>query len=161
MNNTDKNNLRLKIKNVYVLLCLIYILVTILEIVKYFISESSLYGLIYLIMCIIIIFFITTTTINYNKGNKKKRFSKILIAVLLGLFSSFLLPLVIDNSLNYEILNSYIDRNKLTINIIKPIIYLLFLLIAFYDIKMNSKKSKNIKFDVKTLENRLKTPKNE
>lgn len=153
--------MRLKVKNVYVLLCLIYILVTILEIVKYFISESSLYGLIYLIMCIIIIFFITTTTINYNKGNKKKRFSKILIAVLLGLFSSFLLPLVIDNSLNYEILNSYIDRNKLTINIIKPIIYLLFLLIAFYDIKMNSKKSKNIKFDVKTLKNRLKTPKNE
>lgn len=153
--------MRLKVKNVYVLLCLIYILVTILEIVKYFISESSLYGLIYLIMCIIIIFFITTTTINYNKGNKNKRFSKILIAVLLGLFSSFLLPLVIDNSLNYEILNSYIDRNKLTINIIKPIIYLLFLLIAFYDIKMNSKKSKNIKFDVKTLKNRLKTPKNE
>ena len=71
--------MRLKVKNVYVLLCLIYILVTILEIVKYFISESSLYGLIYLIMCIIIIFFITTTTINYNKGNKKKRFSKILI----------------------------------------------------------------------------------
>lgn len=153
--------MRLKVKNVYVLLCLIYILVTILEIVKYFISESSLYGLIYLIMCIIVIFFITTTTINYNKGNKNKRFSKILIAVLLGLFSSFLLPMLIDNSLNYEILNSYIDRNKLTINIIKPIIYLLFLLIAFYDIKMNSKKSKNIKFDVKTLKNRLKTPKNE
>lgn len=151
--------MKLKVKNVYVLLCLIYILLTIIEMVKYFICDSSLYGLLYLIICVIITFFITTTTINYNKGNKKKRFSKIVIAVLLGMFSSFLLPMIIDKSLSYEILNSFIDKNKLTINIIKPIIYLLFLLIGFYDIKMLSNKPKNIKFDVKTLKNRLKTAK--
>jgi len=70
-----------------------------------------------------------------------------------------LLPMIIDKSLSYEILNPFIDKNKLTINIIKPIIYLLFLVIGFYDIKIQSNNRKNIKFDVKTLKNRFKTSK--
>lgn len=128
-----------------------------IEFVKYFICDCSLFGLIYLIICMIILFLVGITTINYSKGNKKKRISKILLAVILGVFASFILPSIIQNSLSYEIINSFNDKNKLTINIVKPIIYLLFFITALYEGKFLSNKAIKHNFNTKNVKIMLKT----
>lgn len=143
--------MKLKSKNVYLLFTLIYIVLTIIELIKYFIFDSTMFGLIYLVINIFIIFMISMVTINYDKAYPIKRISKVLVSCLLGIFASFVLNIIIEGNLSYIIENDFVDKIYLTKNIFKPIIYVLFILMSALEIKViNDKKHGN---------NVLKSPK--
>lgn len=150
---------RFTVKGVYIILSILYFIFTLIELAYYFFCDSTLFGLIYLVMSIVIIFFVTTVSINYTTSNPKKRISKVLIAVILGYFSSYVLNSITSNIIDYEVIDTFIIKIYLTKTILKPIIYSLFLFTALYEINMLLKKANKPYFDVKKLIKRIKSTK--
>ena len=60
----------------YSLLTLIFIVLTILELINYFSFESNLIGVFYLILNLFIIFLLINMVVNFGKSNYKIRISK-------------------------------------------------------------------------------------
>ena len=90
-------------KNIIRILTCIYVILSIIEFIKYFFVNSNLFGLIYLIINLFIIFLLVTVAYNYNRYYSIPRISKLIITVILGIFSSYILKIVIINNMNYTI----------------------------------------------------------
>ena len=73
------------------LIALLYIVITIIETVKYLFSDSNIFGLIYLLISSFIIFLLVPTSHNYNRYYSSARISKLIIIFILGIFSSYFL----------------------------------------------------------------------
>lgn len=108
----------------YSLLTLMFIVLTILELVNYFSFESTLLGLLYLIINFFILFLLINMVINFGKSNYKIRISKNLIVIVLGILSSYLLGYVVPLLLNYTD-SSFLFAKEIYVysKILKPIIY--------------------------------------
>jgi len=132
-----------KYKKIFIVFTsIIYVLLTIIELIKYLKVDSNLYGVLYLVLSLIIIFFLVTVTYNYKRSYSATRTSKLIIIVVLGLFNSFLLNKILIASMSYFDSSSVmIDEIGFIKNIIKPIMYLLVAAFTFFEIKkINLKK---------------------
>ena len=132
-----------KYKKIFIVFTsIIYVLLTIIELIKYLKVDSNLYGVLYLVLSLIIIFFLVTVTYNYKRSYSATRTSKLIIIFVLGLFNSFLLNKILIASMSYFDSSSVmIDEIGFIKNIIKPIMYLLVAAFTFFEIKkINLKK---------------------
>ncbi len=115
---------------------IIYILLTIIELIKYLKIDSNLYGVLYLFLSLIIIFFLVTVAYNYKRYYSTSRISKLIIIIVLGMFTSFLLNRILINSMSYFDSSSVmINEIGIIKNIIKPIIYIFIAIFTFIEIK--------------------------
>ena len=115
---------------------IIYVLLTIIELIKYLNVDSNLYGVLYLLLSLIIIFFLVTVSYNYKRSYSTTRISKLIIIVVLGLFTSFLLNRILISSMTYfDSSSEMISSIEVIKNIIKPIIYLFVAAFTYFEIK--------------------------
>ena len=131
------------------LIALLYIVITIIETVKYLFSDSNIFGLIYLLISSFIIFLLVTTSHNYNRYYSSARISKLIIIFILGIFSSYFLNKIVLNVSYVDSSNVYIDSVFVYKNILKGIIYFFIFAFTLLEFKLdklllnNSKKKKS------------------
>lgn len=111
---------------IYIVILLVFVSLTLIEIIKYLFFNSNLFGLLYLILNCFLAFNLFIIVINYKNGNVKIRISKNCFIIVLGLIGSFILPNISDS------LNDFVDESSLFVDsifwisrIVKPILYLL------------------------------------
>lgn len=111
---------------IYIVILLVFVSLTLIEIIRYLFFNSNLFGLLYLILNCFLAFNLFIIVINYKNGNVKIRISKNCFIIVLGLIGSFILPNISDS------LNDFVDESSLFVDsifwisrIVKPILYLL------------------------------------
>lgn len=121
-------------KKFLIIVTISFILLTLIEYIKYFFSGNNFFGLIYLILNMFIIFMIIPITKNYNKYYSGARISKLIIIITLGVFSSFILNKMVLSLLSYiDASSDYISSIFVTKNILKTIIYILLAIFTYYE----------------------------
>lgn len=136
------------------LLTLIYIILSIIEIVKYCLVDSCLYGLIYLLITLLIIFLLVPVSYNYNKYYSVARISKLIMIILIGIFNSYILNIIVINNMSYIDASVLYNKDIFVIkNILKGIIYFILVVFTAFEFKLdkilcnklsNKSKSKSI-----------------
>ena len=124
-------------KYFYMIMTAVFILFTAFEVFMYMKMDASYVGIFYLLFNFFIMFMLFTTTYNYNNANKKIRVSKNIIAIVVGLFTSFILTFILSNVFNYTD-NSFVFSKSIFIisKIIKPIIYIFLAIISVLEFKI-------------------------
>lgn len=123
-------------KIVFHLSTIIYVIMSLIELVKYMFFDNTLFGLYYLIVTLLIIFFMVPCAYNYKKYYSLARISKLIIIVVLGIFNSFILQHIIFNLMTYvDQSKEFIDGIFIYKNVLKPIIYFILLAICILDFK--------------------------
>lgn len=131
-----KNIYKIK-KTTITLLTLSFIILTIIEFVKYFCIDSNLFGLNYMIINFIIIFLMVPVAINYKKYYSPQRISKLIIILILMLINSYILGPIVLNSMSYTDSSSeYINSVFVIKNILKGIIFGLLLVFTTFEFKL-------------------------
>lgn len=131
------------------LITLIYIIITIIETIKYLFNDSNIFGLTYLLISSFIIFLLVPVSHNYNRYFSSARISKLIIIFILGIFSSFFLNKIILNLSYIDSSSVYIDSVFVYKNILKGIVYFLVFVFTLFEFKLdklllnNSKKKKS------------------
>ena len=127
-----------------------YVILTIIELIKYLISSNNIYGVAYLCLSLLIIFLLVPVCYNYKKYYSTARLSKLIIIILLGIFSSYILNIVVLNNLNYiDGSKDYIKSIFAIKNIIKGIIYGLLFIFTLLEFKLDKLLIKNLNKDKK------------
>ena len=135
-----------KYKKMFIrLITLIYIIITIIETIKYLLSDSNIFGLIYLLISSFIIFLLVPTSHNYNRYFSSARISKLILIFILGIFSSYLLNKIILNLSYVDSSNVYIDSVFLYKNILKGIIYFFIFAFTLLEFKLDKLLLNNVK----------------
>ncbi len=129
--------MKYKYKKIFLLLfTLLYIILTIVELIKYLKSDSELFGLVYNIINIFIIFLLVPLLYNYKKNYSKARISKLILIIIIGLFNSYILKTIVINSMNYvDTSNLYIKNIYVIKNIIKIIMFILLMIFTYIESK--------------------------
>lgn len=128
------------------IITVIFILLTIIELIMYMFSKNNLFGLIYLIISLFIVFLLVPVSYNYNKYFSTARLSKLIIIFILIVFNSYLLQLIVLNAMNYvDASNLYIKKDFVIKNIIKPIMDFIILLFILLEFKLDKLLIKNKK----------------
>ena len=131
-----KNIYKIK-KTTITLLTLSFIILTIIEFVKYFCIDSNLFGLNYMIINFIIIFLMVPVAINYKKYYSPQRISKLIIILILMLINSYILGPIVLNSMSYvDSSSEYIKSVFVIKNILKGIIFGLLLVFTTFEFKL-------------------------
>ena len=125
-------NMRKKMKSFYIAVSIIYVLLTGYEVYVYMNMESTYIGIIYLYINFFIMFLFTTMSINYYKANLIVRFTKDVMAIFLGFFSSFILPFILVGISGFvEESPLFFEKAKVTIQFFKPAVYCMMILLAY------------------------------
>lgn len=142
--------MKYKYKKIFLLLfTLLYIILTIVELIKYLKSDSELFGLVYNIINIFIIFLLVPLLYNYKKNYSKARISKLILIIIIGLFNSYILKTIVINSMNYvDTSNLYIKNIYVIKNIIKIIMLILLMIFTYIESKTSKIVLKKAKWDV-------------
>ena len=105
---------------------ILFLIFSLIELIKYFKIDNTLYGVIYLLINLVIIFLLLPVTFNYKRHYSTARISKIILIIIIGIFNSFILNLIVLKIMNYtDGSNDYIKSIFIFKNILKPILYLL------------------------------------
>lgn len=127
-------------------LTLCYILLSVIELIKYFFFNSNIFGLVYLIITIFNIFLLIPICNNYKKYFSSVRISKLIIIVINGIFISFFLNRITSSIMNYSDSSlDYINSIYWIKNILKPILYFLIIIFTIFEFRLEKvvKKSNN------------------
>jgi hypothetical protein len=128
------------------IITVVFILLTLIELLIYMFSKNNLFGLIYIIMNLLVVFFLVPIAYNYNKYFSTARLSKLIIVFILIIFNSFILQLIISSMTNYiDSSKEYISKIFVIKNIIKPVIDFVILLFILLEFKLDKLLMKNIK----------------
>lgn len=133
-------------KTILYVLTLFFMILSLIELIKYFKVDTTLYGVLYLSINLIILFLLIPVTYNYKRNYSSARISKLILIIAIGIFNSFILNKIVLNNMNYvdsSIL--YISSIKVIKNILKGIFYGLLGIFTFFEAKMDRKISKMIK----------------
>lgn len=104
---------------------ILFLILSLIELIKYFKVDNTLYGLIYLLINLVIIFLLIPVTYNYKRHYSSARNSKVIIILLIGIFNSYILNHIVLNNMSYiDSSNKYIDYIWTIKNVLKPILYL-------------------------------------
>ncbi len=118
-------------KKLYLAYLVIYSLVSLIELILYLRFNSTLFGLLYMVINLIIIFLLSISLYNYSEFNLKIRLSKNAILAFLILFS--ILLAVFKYSDESKV---FISEIKIFIYYIKPLMIVLLGALSFYDYKV-------------------------
>lgn len=114
-----------------------YIIIFIIESIKYLNTNSNIYGVYYLLTSLLIVFLLLPVTYNYKRNYSKARISKIIIIMIIGIFSSYFLQNIILQNMNYmDSSKLYLEKIFITKNVLKPIIYSLLLIFLIIETKV-------------------------
>mgnify|MGYP004526194101 FL=1 len=129
--------MKYKYKKIFLLtFTLLYIVLTMVELIKYLKLDSELFGLIYNIINVFIIFLLIPVLYNYKRHYSKARISKLILIILLGLFNSCILKDIIISSMNYVDSSIVYAKNTYIIrSIIKIIMFLMLSIFTFIESK--------------------------
>lgn len=129
--------MKYKYKKIFLLtFTLLYIVLTMVELIKYLKLDSELFGLIYNIINVFIIFLLIPVLYNYKRHYSKARISKLILIILLGLFNSCILKTIIISSMNYVDSSIVYAKNTYIIrSIIKIIMFLMLSIFTFIESK--------------------------
>ena len=131
-----KNIYKIK-KSTITILTVSYIILTIIEFIKYFCIESNLFGLNYMIINLIIIFLLVPVCINYTKYYSPQRISKLIIVIILMLINCFILSHIVLNTMSYvDSSEQFIKSIFVTKNVFKGIIFGLLTVFTFFEFKL-------------------------
>ena len=135
-----------KYKKIVLYTCTILIvLLSLIELIKYFIIDNTLYGVFYLLINLIILFFLIPCAYNYKKYYSAARISKLIIIVVLGIFNCYILEHIIINTMSYvDSSTNYIKSIFIYKNIFKGIVYFILLLFTLFEFKLEKVLSKSI-----------------
>ena len=141
-----------KIKKIFInSVTAIFILLFIIELFKYLKTDNNIFGVYYLITNLVIIFFLVPIAYNYKRYYSIARISKIIIVILIGLFSSFALEYIVSSIYNYtDDSTTYIKSIFIIKNVLKTVIYVLltgFTVLEFKSEKVINKKDSTNKLD--------------
>lgn len=141
-----------KIKKIFInSVTAIFILLFIIELFKYLKTDNNIFGVYYLITNLVIIFFLVPIAYNYKRYYSVARISKIIIVILIGLFSSFALEYIVSSIYNYtDDSTTYIKSIFIIKNVLKTVIYVLltgFTVLEFKSEKVINKKDSTNKLD--------------
>ncbi len=145
-------------KYTIIILTVIYIILSIVEFIKYFLIDCNLFGLVYLLIDLLIIFLLVPVAYNYKRYFSSIRISKLIIVILIGIFNSYILYKIVINNMNY--VDASIEFNNgifIIKNILKGIVYFILLIFTIFEFKLEkllnnitkNKKFKMLKFVVK------------
>ena len=124
-------------KNVLIISTLVFILLTLIEYIKYLFSANNFFGIVYLLINMGIIFLLIPIMKNYNKYYSGQRISKLIIIILLGIFSSFVLNHMVLNLLSYkDASKEYLDSIFIIKNILKTFIYILLIPFTYHEFSL-------------------------
>lgn len=113
-----------------------YIIIFIIELIKYLNTNSNICGVYYLLTSLLIVFLLLPVTYNYKRNYSKARISKIIIIMIIGIFSSYFLQNIILQNMNYmDSSKLYLEKIFITKNVLKPIIYSLLLIFLIIETK--------------------------
>ena len=126
----------MKLKKLYFLLTCVYSLFTIYEVIMYLIGYSNYFGLFYIMFNLVILFLLIMVSINVKSSNTMIRLSKNGIIVFIGFMSCFVLKNILSSVFGYvDNSNEYIRSISLSINIVKPFIYVVLCFISYLEYK--------------------------
>lgn len=132
-------------KFIVYLLTLSFMILSLIELIKYFKVDTTLYGVIYLSINLIILFLLIPVTYNYKRNYSSARISKLILIIIIGIFNSYILSKIVLGNMNYiddSIL--YISSIKVIKNILKGIVYGSLVIFTFLEAKLDKKISKMI-----------------
>lgn len=133
-------------KTILYILVLSYIVLSMIELIKYFKVDTTLFGVIYLSINLIILFLFIPVTYNYKRNYSNARISKLILIIVIGIFNSYILNKIVLSNMNYIDSSSlYISSIRTIKNILKGIIYLSLGVFTFFEAKLNKKIPKMIK----------------
>lgn len=133
-------------KTILYILVLSYIVLSMIELIKYFKVDTTLFGVIYLSINLIILFLFIPVTYNYKRNYSNARISKLILIIVIGIFNSYILNKIVLSNMNYIDSSSlYISSIRTIKNILKGIIYLSLGVFIFFEAKLNKKIPKMIK----------------
>ena len=141
-----------KIKKIFInSITAIFISLFIIELFKYLKTDNNIFGVYYLITNLVIIFFLVPIAYNYKRYYSVARISKIIIVILIGLFSSFALEHIVSSIYSYtDDSTTYIKNIFIIKNVLKTVIYVLltgFTVLEFKSEKVINKKDITNKLD--------------
>ena len=133
-------------KLILYILTLVFLILSGIELFKYFYVDTTLYGVIYLLVNLIILFFLIPVTYNYKRNFSNARISKLIIILIIGIFNSYILDKIVINNMSY-VDSSAIYLNSIFVckNILKGIVYGSLIVFTFFEAKLNKRISKLIK----------------
>jgi len=122
-------------------LLILFLILTLIELINYLIENSNTFGLIYLCIQAFIVFLFIPIFYNYKRYYSKERISKIIIIIIIGLFSSYFLNIVYFNMIDY-VDNSLdmIDKIFVVKNYLKPLVYFFLSVFLFFETRIINKK---------------------
>ena len=132
-------------KSILYLLTLSFMILSLIELIKYFKVDTTLYGVIYLSINLIILFLLIPVTYNYKRNYSSARISILILIIIIGIFNSYILSKIVLGNMNYiddSIL--YISSIKVIKNILKGIVYGSLVIFTFLEAKLDKKISKMI-----------------
>lgn len=127
-------------KFIVYLLTLSFMILSLIELIKYFKVDTTLYGVIYLSINLIILFLLIPVTYNYKRNYSSARISKLILIIIIGIFNSYILSKIVLGNMNYiddSIL--YISSIKVIKNILKGIVYGSLVIFTFLEAKLDKK----------------------
>ncbi|MBR4178123.1 MAG: hypothetical protein IKR57_02090 [Bacilli bacterium] len=128
-----------KYKKFTINLCtILFIILSIVELIIYLFCENNIFGLYYLLINTLIIFLLVPCAYNYKRYYSSARISKLIIVILLGIFNSYILQGIINGSINYvDASTIYIKKIFLYRCVFKGIIYVILIGFTILDSKLN------------------------
>lgn len=132
-------------KSILYLLTLSFMILSLIELIKYFKVDTTLYGVIYLSINLIILFLLIPVTYNYKRNYSSARISKLILIIIIGIFNSYILSKIVLGNMNYiDDSIIYISSIKIVKNILKGIVYVSLIIFTFLEAKLDKKISKII-----------------
>ena len=132
-------------KTILYLLTLSFMILSLIELIKYFKVDTTLYGVIYLSINLIILFLLIPVTYNYKRNYSSARISKLILIIIIGIFNSYILNKMVLGNMNYiDASILYISSIKIVKNILKGIVYVSLIIFTFLEAKLDKKISKII-----------------
>ena len=132
-------------KSILYLLTLSFMILSLIELIKYFKVDTTLYGVIYLSINLIILFLLIPVTYNYKRNYSSARISKLILIIIIGIFNSYILNKMVLGNMNYiDASILYISSIKVIKNILKGIVYVSLIIFTFLEAKLDKKISKII-----------------
>ena len=117
-----------------------FLILSLIELIKYFKFDNTLYGVIYLLINLIIIFLLLPMTFNYKRHYSSARISKIILIIIIGLFNSYILNYIVIGNMSYiDSSKNFIKSIFIIKNILKPILYFLLVIFLFLETGINKK----------------------
>lgn len=133
-------------KLILYILTLVFLILSGIELFKYFYVDTTLYGVIYLLINLIILFFLIPVTYNYKRNFSRARISKLIIILIIGIFNSYILDKIVISNMSYvDSSTVYLTSIFVCKNILKGIVYGSLTVFTFFESKLNKKILKLIK----------------